>query len=340
MPRVKVLVAKKKLKAWQPLNKPDELFAEKEVPQDTVPKKAIKTFDELKDKRLIRPLSEENFVTTEDLIDKSNASLDFQLPPGVRAIAIRVNPETLVGGFILPGTRVDVVNTTRGGDANSSIILQDMLVLAVDTKNSRDPESQSMLGSTVTLAVTIEEATRLALAASLGDVRLLLRSHDDREKSHTRGTRLHDLSRPLVKNTDPTLSDPDAVASASTPKIPDNLPAAPTDPPVNPMVEPAPPEPKQPKQHELVIISGDLQSTHVFEQQEDGTWKKGSAVRKNVEGDEPPRPARPRATWPRPRPVPEGKMEEQPEPRQLTPSDKMREAARQAIQEALRSAAC
>ena len=52
----------------------------------------------------------------------------------------------------LPGYRVDVVFTMRGNNPSSKIILQDMLVLAVDTTAQRDPNQQTILGSTVTIS--------------------------------------------------------------------------------------------------------------------------------------------------------------------------------------------
>ena len=92
-------------------------------------------------------------VTKDDLLSEATAGLVAMLQNGQRAIAIRVTPESLAGGFVLPGSKVDIVFTKKrgDGDSNAQIIMQDMLVLAVDMKNTRDADQQSMLGNTVTL---------------------------------------------------------------------------------------------------------------------------------------------------------------------------------------------
>jgi hypothetical protein len=105
----------------------------------------------------------------------------LEIPKGQRAIAIKVNPESLAGGFILPGMRVDVICTMRrDGEPTSMTLLQNMRVIGLDTKITRDEGQTAALGQTATLAATPEECERLALAAQLGELRLVLRSADGR----------------------------------------------------------------------------------------------------------------------------------------------------------------
>ncbi len=154
---VKVLVAKAKIAPWTPVKNPEQYFELKDFPESVAPKKALKSFEEVKDQRLNKGIEEDKFVTTDDLLSKEQASLAGLMKPGERAIALRVNAETLAGGFIFPSSRVDIVSTTRGGQESvSQIILQDVLVLAIDTNATRDPQSPAMLGSTVTLAAKPE----------------------------------------------------------------------------------------------------------------------------------------------------------------------------------------
>jgi len=326
-PRIKVLVAKKKIKNLTMLNKPDELFIEKELPAEAVPKKAVKSFEELKDKRLNKTLTEESLVTTDDLINKDLAGLAANLPPGMRATALKVNPESLSGGFVLPGTRVDVVSTTSdGGEPISQIILQDMLVLAVDQQSNFEPTEKgtTMLGNTVTLAVTTDEALRLSLAGRLGDLRLLLRGLGDGEKTQTRVSKRSDLGRP-IRGSSEMRTDDSLLAQGATPKIPE-LPPVPGDPPANPMQDMTEPQEDPLKTHRLTIISGDGQTTHTFIQDKDGTWKIGGSDRKNLEGDE-MRPSKPKAAWPKVG-VPAAEKKDEPkgadqEPRPLTLQEKL-----------------
>jgi len=106
-------VAKSRVPAAQPV-KDEKLFEVKQFPQSVAPKRALGSFEEIKGQRLKLTLDEGKPVTQDDLVNKDQASLDYQLPPGMRAVAIKVTSESLVGGFVLPNTRVDVVHTTRG----------------------------------------------------------------------------------------------------------------------------------------------------------------------------------------------------------------------------------
>ena len=111
------------------------------------------------------------------------------LEPGMRAMAIRVTVETAAGGFILPGDRVDVLLTkeTRlanvGGDTAdkfaSSIVMQNVKVLAIDQSTRAGEDEQAVVGATATLEVRPSDAEALALAKSEGELSLVLRSYAD-----------------------------------------------------------------------------------------------------------------------------------------------------------------
>src|SRR5262249_29387012 len=180
--KVSVLVAKRNVPQGTLLKEPGDWFTEKEFTISDAPKKAVRTFDELKDRVLSKPLSDEQWVSADDLLRKDQAG--FQLPKGMRAVAIKVNVDTVVAGFVQPNSRVDIINTVQGGgqEGYSQTILQNMLVLAIDTLDQRDLEKKAIISSTVTLAVTPEESHVLALAAHMGELRLSLRPADDQEK--------------------------------------------------------------------------------------------------------------------------------------------------------------
>ncbi len=98
----------------------------------------------------------------------------FVLPEGHRAVALKINTDPAVGGFVLPGSRVDVFCTERTRTGTTSrVILEDVLVVAVETTAPRD---RPVLGITVTLAARPADVTKLALAASAGELRLVLRA--------------------------------------------------------------------------------------------------------------------------------------------------------------------
>ena len=85
--------------------------------------------------------------------------LAAMLPPGKRAVAIRVSAESTAGGFILPNDRVDVIqnisSSARGKPENTSrTLLRNVRVLAVDQKADETKGQLVVVGKTATLEVS------------------------------------------------------------------------------------------------------------------------------------------------------------------------------------------
>ena len=191
---VKRLVAKKNLALGTVIKDPEKYFVEKEFPEDSAPKKGYESFDQIKNQKLTKPVSEDAPITKDDIMEGSGASFAQAIPPGCEALAIKVNPEGIAGGFVQAMDRVDVVWTLSRGDASKSqTILQNMLVLATDLDSARNAESQAKLASTVTIAVKPEEGQKLTLAAQNGELRLMLRKYGHDDIMQTRPTTLVDL---------------------------------------------------------------------------------------------------------------------------------------------------
>lgn len=97
------------------------------------------------------------------------------LGDNARAMAISVDAQSSVGGFVTPGDFVDVVMTQGGGDGLRAVtILQNIRVLGVDQDASEESDSPSV-GRTVTVEVTPDQGQRLALAQQAGRLSLSLR---------------------------------------------------------------------------------------------------------------------------------------------------------------------
>lgn len=302
-PKVKLLVAKMKVPAWVPLKDPEKYFEEREVPESIAPKRGLREMSKIKDQRLIQNISEGEYVLEDKLVNVEQAGLIAKLPPGMRAIALKVNAESLAGGFVLPGYRVDVVSTSRGnpGDSMSKIILQNMLVLAVDTIANRDGQTNSILGSTVTLAASPEEAQRLSLAAALGELRLTLRTPDDNKIVRLPSSRWEDLGKPTRDN--PANKEDETTIVASAPPVPP-LPPLPADapPPMSlvekpPEKEPAPPAPP-PVTHTMIINEGGYARKETF------VWDPIEKIWNNSSSNRGTEDAPPRRSPPTPAPTP------------------------------------
>jgi pilus assembly protein CpaB len=262
--KVDVLIAKQNLNMGLMLKEPERFFETKAFTKGEEPKKAIKTFEELKDRRLNKPLSAEQFVTADDLIDKDKEGLPGLMQKGMRAFSIKVNADTSVGGFVLPHNRVDVVSVIRrGDDLQSRIILQNVLVLAVDQTSQRPEDKQATLSSTVTVQVTPAQAEKLSLASDLGTLRLILRSFGDEDKVATAGANPKSLNSATDAVTDDQgipLDKFSERARRALIKVPD-VPVQVTPPVVK---APEPPPPPPPKTHTMTIFNGEQVTRAVY----------------------------------------------------------------------------
>jgi pilus assembly protein CpaB len=179
--KVSVLVAKQKYAPWTPIKNPEEQFDQEERLKTEVPKTAVVKYEAIKDHVLVRGIDKGEIVVAENLLSKDKGGLEVLLPQGKRAVAIRTTAEKVAGGFVLPGSRVDVYHTLRRGDreAESRVILQNILVRAVDQQAMKPEDKPGMVPATVTLEVTPQQALSLARVQDLGSITLALRPYGD-----------------------------------------------------------------------------------------------------------------------------------------------------------------
>jgi pilus assembly protein CpaB len=288
---VPVLMAKVKVPGWTPIKDPEKYFEVKMLPESAVSKSSLKSFADVKDQRFNKPIEAERVAMQGDLLNKEQQSLADGLAPGMRAIAVKVNAETATAGFVLPGSRVDVVVTTRSNDPTAKVFLQGMLVLAVDAQKDRNPEQPNIQGQTVTLAATPEEATRLSLAGTIGELRLLPKAHGDTKRTANVVTRIADLDKAQMPAEGSKDSEPTTAAVPTTTGV---LPEVPDD--KKPVKEDVPAvEEKQKKRHKMTLVNGTAKTTHIFIEGE------------TEDGDEPTPPAKKEE---KPETKPEAKKEE------------------------------
>ncbi|MEO1252377.1 MAG: Flp pilus assembly protein CpaB [Pseudomonadota bacterium] len=95
------------------------------------------------------------------------------LEPGMRAVTLRVSPETSSGGFILPGDRVDLLHT---GGARTRLVFEDVRVLAVNTNYSENVDTPNIEGSNMTLELAPEDAEVFLSKRASGSFSVVLRS--------------------------------------------------------------------------------------------------------------------------------------------------------------------
>jgi pilus assembly protein CpaB len=108
----------------------------------------------------------------------ARASLSAVVTEGMRAVAVRVNDVVGVGGFVLPGDRIDLLytrNQHKEQAASTDILIQNVRVLAID-QDADQKKDQPAVVKVVTLEVNSLDAQKIALAQTTGSLSLTLRA--------------------------------------------------------------------------------------------------------------------------------------------------------------------
>jgi pilus assembly protein CpaB len=123
----------------------------------------------------------------------------------MRAVSVRVDEVIGVAGFVIPGTRVDVMLTLDKGptrpQAITKTLLQNVQTLAAGQSVTRDKEGKPQTVTVITLLVTPDDAELLALAAKEGRLQLALRNTLDTLTVATAGARADKLSPSAASST-------------------------------------------------------------------------------------------------------------------------------------------
>jgi pilus assembly protein CpaB len=120
------------------------------------------------------------------------AGLPPTIPTGMRALSVRVNEVVGVAGFVIPGTRVDVFVTLKEGTGSTTrIVVSNVQVLTAGTRYDQDKSKKGdpIPTSVVTLLLTPDDAGRVVLASTEGQIMLTLRNPLDVAPTSTAPTR-------------------------------------------------------------------------------------------------------------------------------------------------------
>jgi len=112
----------------------------------------------------------------------SAIGLTGEISPGMRAVALRSDDVVGVDGFVMPGTRVDVLVTYHPNNESNPItatILQNVEVLAAGHQTQPDPTGKPSDVTVVTLLLSPEDAEKAVLAAAQGNIHFVLRNGRD-----------------------------------------------------------------------------------------------------------------------------------------------------------------
>jgi pilus assembly protein CpaB len=189
-------------------------------PEEALPSGAFSTIGDLLTggRRVVLTAIEQNEPILSNKVTGpgQRATLSAVISDGFRAVTVRVNDVEGVGGFVLPGDRVDVMLTRQvdKNNATSDVVLQNTRVLAIDQIADERSDKPAVVKA-VTLEVDTIGAQKLTLAASIGTLSLMLRKAGEANASNTRRITISDLSTTSM----PVTSDRKGVKTNATVEV-------------------------------------------------------------------------------------------------------------------------
>lgn len=181
----------------------EEMVAIQQRAVDHLPPTALGELEAVVGRTALSPIMKGEPVLNARLADRqAGRGLAALIPEGKRAYTIQTSRvASNVAGFVMPGNRVDVLLTLRGGSddetggGSSTTLLQAVEILAVDerlvapSENHVDPQQLR----SVTLMVTPDQASLLDLGQNMGTLTLSLRNLEDMAEAKTEPATIHEL---------------------------------------------------------------------------------------------------------------------------------------------------
>jgi pilus assembly protein CpaB len=199
------------------------------------PQQSVTAVDDVVNRGVVSVIYEGEPIVASRLAPKgAGAGMAATIPPGMRAVAVRVNEVVGVSGFVVPGMKVDVLifgtppqgSQTTGTRAKT--ILQNVEVLSAGQNIQKDTEGKPIAVQVVNLLVSPEDAETLSLAANEARIQLVLRNPLDNKEAKTPGTAMANLFSGVRMGPEPPAAKNERRRTA---------------PPIVPPVKPKPPEP-------------------------------------------------------------------------------------------------
>ncbi len=132
------------------------------------------------------PILKDEPITPNKLVKPGDGGvLAAILPAGMRAISTKISDKTAVGLLVLPNDHVDVILIQRkrgrngGEEYISDTLFRNVRVLAIGQVLEAKEGKKGAEGQTATLELTPRQTELLALANSMGEISLALRSVAD-----------------------------------------------------------------------------------------------------------------------------------------------------------------
>jgi pilus assembly protein CpaB len=160
-----------------------------------IPAQAVQKEEDIVGRGVIADIYEgEPFLGSRLAAKGAGAGLAAIIPPGMRAVAVRVNDVTSLAGYVTPGMRVDVLilGTPPNGSqllgTQTKTLLQNIEILSAGQQIQKDAEGKPISVPVVNVLVTPEQAEMLSLASQDARIQLVLRNPLDTKEAQPPGT--------------------------------------------------------------------------------------------------------------------------------------------------------
>lgn len=177
-----------------------EDLAVREIPADLVPADAVTpaNFDMYMGRALRAPLKMGTPISSSVLVPL-HEQFSQVIRPGHVGYTLQVDETNSISGMLAPGDRVDILFSLDDEKAGARVVplLENILVLATGTRirDSVAQEDDMVPFSNVTLELAPRDAERLAVASKAGDLRVILRHHEDGNSYGLKGLTQRELLR-------------------------------------------------------------------------------------------------------------------------------------------------
>lgn len=168
-------------------------------PADAIPQGIFHRTKSVVGRGVVLPIAQGEFILPLKLAgENAGSGLTSTIPQGMRAVSVRVSDISSVSGFVQRGARVDVLMTGNpggSGEPQTITVLKNVAVLANGTNldgTAQRGESQQN-APIITLAVSPDDAEKLALATAQGRIQLALRNPMDTSQNDVAAIGMHSL---------------------------------------------------------------------------------------------------------------------------------------------------
>jgi pilus assembly protein CpaB len=175
---VEIVVATRDLQVGAKIEDRDVRLAS--FPAENLPDGVFRSKTRVIGRGVVLPIAKGEFILpTKVAGENAGSGMPALIPPGMRAVSVRVNEVVAVAGFVVPGTRVDVLLTGSPGgtsDNQTTTVLENIAVLAAGQQLGRNAAGDPQTVPVITLLVSPEDAQKLTLASQGGRIQLTLRN--------------------------------------------------------------------------------------------------------------------------------------------------------------------